>query len=156
MTARRTSLSLAKRASASFVLLLSLAGGASAQSGVSCRERPVSGEIGISQLLCVGRSCRVNDKDVQGEYFHTFSVEPAIGALKAGFSDALRVGDVIVAVDGFPITTKRGGYALANLVAGRSTQLRVRRQDNELVVDVVPKLGCNMPSLSVRIPKGRR
>lgn len=132
------------------LLLVSSTGSLSAQTSVACAERAPSGAIGITRLNCVGESCKVNTRDQRGRHYHSFSVEPVIGALNADAAKEIRVGDVIIAIDDLPITTRRAGYAFANLEVGRSTALRIRRDGRELVINVVPRLGCNMPVISVR------
>jgi C-terminal processing protease CtpA/Prc len=131
-------------------LLLASSGALSAQTSVACPERAPSGAIGIGRLDCVGESCQVNTRDKRGQHFHSFSVEPVIGALNADAAKEIRVGDVIIAIDDLPITTRKAGYALANLEVGRSTALRIRRDGRELMINVVPRLGCNMPMIWVR------
>lgn len=147
---RRFLSSAALRVFAASIATLLIASDLMAQA-VTCSERAPSGVIGIAALECVGQSCRVSDRDARGGYYHTFSVEPRIGALDNRIVSAkeLRIGDVIVAVDGFPITTRKAGYALASLVVGRTTHLRLRRDGKDVSVDIVPVLGCNLPNLSV-------
>jgi hypothetical protein len=140
------------------VVAIALCGGAGllrAQSPpASCPEgREPSGDLGIERLLCSGSACAVSVRDSAG-YYHDFSVEPRIGALRSGTqgNDALRVGDVIVAIDGVPITTRDGGRRLANLVVGRQVTLTIRRERELLTVVLRPAPGCNMPGLRVRVP----
>lgn len=114
----------------------------------------MGGTIGIERFECVGRSCSVSEKDERGGYAHDFSVEPRVGALNATVQPArlLRVGDVILAIDEIPITTREGGRRLANVSVGDTVRLRIRREGQEVEVALVPALGCNTPSLTVRIP----
>lgn len=62
------------------------------------------------------------------------------------------MGDRIVAVDSVPITAREGGRRLANLKAGRTVAIQVRRAGTVLEIVVVPTSGCNMPALTVRVP----
>lgn len=117
-----------------------------------CPEgHPKTGDIGISHLLCVPGSCSVNLRTDRG-YTHKFSTEPKIKGLEKGGPSwgRLQNGDVLVAIDGVPITSREGGRRLANLVPGRPVELRVRRGGREMDVTVVPRVGCNMPMLAVR------
>jgi S1-C subfamily serine protease len=126
-----------------------------AQAQASCSEnREMSGTIGIDRFECVGRSCTVSARVERGRYAHSFSVEPRVGALNATVQPArqLRVGDVILAIDDVPITTQEAGRRLANLSVGVTVRLRIRREGEEMELALRPVLGCNTPSLSVRIP----
>lgn len=126
-----------------------------AQAQGRCPEnREMDGTVGIQRLECVGRSCTVGERGEGGIYFHSFAVEPRIGALNRSVQPArlLQVGDVILAIDDVPITTSEGGRRLANLDVGEAIRLRIRRQENEIELELIPVLGCNTPSLSVRIP----
>lgn len=121
----------------------------------SCSEnREMAGTIGIARFDCVGRSCTVSARDGRGGYAHNFAVEPSVGALSSSVAPArqLRVGDVVLAIDDVPITTREGGRRLANLAVGDTVRLRIRREGEEMELALVPVLGCNTPSLSVRIP----
>jgi len=116
-----------------------------------CPEgHPVTGDLGIEYLLCVGGSCSVNLRTDRG-YVHDFSTEPRIRGLEEGgpSSGKLHNGDVLIAVDGALITTREGGRRLANLTPGKPVNLRVRRGGQEIDVTVVPRSGCNMPRLMV-------
>ncbi|HWM93778.1 MAG TPA: PDZ domain-containing protein [Thermoanaerobaculia bacterium] len=111
---------------------------------------PETGDIGISNLLCVGGSCSVNLRTGRG-YAHDFSTEPRIQGLeKDGPAWAkLQDGDILVAIDGILITTREGGRRLANLTPGKPVTLRIRREGKEMDVIVIPRTGCNMPMLAV-------
>jgi hypothetical protein len=120
-----------------------------------CPEnREMAGTIGIARFECVGRSCSVSERDARGGYAHNFAVEPSVGSLTAAVSPAreLRVGDVVLAIDGVPITTREGGRRIANLAVGDTVLVRIRREGEEMELALVPVLGCNTPSLSVRVP----
>lgn len=124
---------------------------AASPQALRCPEgHPTTGDIGISHLLCVAGSCSVNLRTDRG-YSHDFSTEPRIrGVEKDGPAwGRLQDGDTLVAVDGVLITTREGGRRLANLTPGRPVALRIRRDDKEMDVTMVPKLGCNMPNLAV-------
>jgi hypothetical protein len=143
------------------IVVIALSTGAGllrAQAPASCPEgRELSGDLGIEQLICSGSACAVSLRDDAG-YYHDFSVEPRIGRLRSGTppADALRDGDVIVAIDDVPITTREGGRRMANLTVGRPVTLTIRRDGQLLSVEVHPVPGCNMPGLRVRarVPAG--
>jgi S1-C subfamily serine protease len=135
-------------------LLAGAAQHAYAQKAACSENRPQSGTIGITRLECIGRSCTVSERDESGVYFHSFAVEPRVSALDRSVPPArsLQVGDVILAIDDIPITTRDGGRRLANLNAGEAIRLRVRREETELELALTSVLGCNTPGLNVRIP----
>ncbi|MDX1394038.1 MAG: hypothetical protein R3195_06600 [Gemmatimonadota bacterium] len=118
-------------------------------------DRPPEGQIAIEALECVTPAgCAVNERDERG-WFHSFTVEPAIVAMREGSKarSPLRVGDVIVAVAGHLITTAEGGRILANVQTGVPVTLRVRRPGGEHDLRVIPEPGCNVPRLTVREPR---
>ena len=111
--------------------------------------RPLSGDIGISTFICRGRSCAVSQQDSLG-YFHDFSIEPSVRMARAGTgATGLRTGDVIIAVDGAPITTQRGGRRLAQIGIGERIEFEVRRNGVRLRVSETAATGCNAPGLTV-------
>jgi S1-C subfamily serine protease len=119
----------------------------------NCSEgRPRSGDVGITSFECVGGDCTVSERDSLGGYFHDFLVEPIIRGIRPGSvaATALREGDVVIMVDGFPITTHEAGRRLASLSPGKPVTLRIRRGQSYLDVKLTPEPGCNTPSLSVR------
>ena len=126
-----------------------------AQSGPCPENRPRAGTIGIERFECVGRSCSVGMRADDGSYFHSFAVEPRVGALNKAVEPArlVQVGDVVLAIDGVPITTSEGGRRIANLEVGETVSLLIRRDGDEMDVKLVPVLGCNTPGISVRIPR---
>ena len=109
--------------------------------------------IGIERLLCRGGECEINLRD-EGGLFHRFTTEPVLQRLTPEAPPALRAGDVLVAVDGALITTQEGGRRLARLQVGVPANLRLRRGGRETEVRVVPRPGCPIGALSVRI-RGR-
>jgi len=122
--------------------------------GACSENRAMAGTIGITRFECVGRSCSVSGRDGRGGYAHDFAVEPRVGAIDGTIAPArqLRVGDVVLAIDDVPITTREGGRRLANLGVGDTVRLRIRREGQEIELALVPALGCNTPSLTVRLP----
>lgn len=140
-----------RRTSLFFAVATACAITAGAQPRGVCPEgHPVTGDIGLSHLLCVGSSCSVNLRTDRG-YIHDFSTEPRVRGLEENgpASGKLQEGDTLVAVDGMLITTLEGGRRLANLTPGKPVTLRVRRGGQEVDIQVVPRSGCNMPQLAV-------
>jgi hypothetical protein len=109
---------------------------------------PRTATLGIGLLQCVGGSCTLNAPDGAGRA-HDFSTEPRVWRLDAPAAGVLRDGDQILAVDGALITTRDGGRRLANLRAGTSVALRIRRGGSEMRISLTPRAGCNTPSLAV-------
>jgi hypothetical protein len=70
-----------------------------------------------------------------------FQTEPRIRKVdRNGPShDKLKSGDVIVAIDGMLITTRKAGIRFANLVAGEPIELEVRRWWQKRIVTVIPR-----------------
>ena len=106
--------------------------------------------IGIGRLLCLGGECEINLVESDGQRAHRFTTEPRVMELSAPASSELREGDVIVAVDGVPITTLEGGRRLARAEVGVPIELTVRGSTGLRVVRLVPVPGCPIGSLSVR------
>jgi len=120
----------------------------------TCPEgRPLTGDLGIERYRCIGGACEIWTEDRLGST-HVFTTEPRIDRLDPDgpSASALRVGDVLVAVDGILITSAAGGRRLANLDPGVTALLWIRRGDRDFEVRVVPVPGCNPSGLSVRIP----
>jgi C-terminal processing protease CtpA/Prc len=114
-------------------------------------EHPVSGDIGITRLVCRGGFCTVNERAAAGSYTHVFSSEPEIAGLASDGPGAvsLREGDLLVAIDGAPITTADGGRRLANMAIGVPTRFAVRRNGRTVDAVIIPVAGCSMPTLTV-------
>lgn len=114
-----------------------------------CREG--TGDLGIGEYICDGGACTVSEHLKDGRVVHRFSVEPRIHAVdpKGASAGKLKENDVLVAVGGYLVTTLKGGYKLANAKMGVPVMLRVRREERELEIQVVPGKGCNLPNLTV-------
>jgi membrane-associated protease RseP (regulator of RpoE activity) len=119
-------------------------------SGPCPEGHPRTGDLGIQSLVCVSGSCAVNMWTGR-EYTHEFSTEPRIRGLSPRGPSAgkLEDGDIIIAIDDVLITTREGGRRLANLEPGVPVTLRIRRDGEEMDVELVPREGCNMPMLAV-------
>ena len=105
------------------------------QSMRSLRVPRPSAMLGIDRLT--GKSSMTISKD---SVFLSFGSEPRIREVDPNGPSAgiLLSGDVIVAIDGMLITTKRGGLLYANLVAGEPVELTIRRSGQLSTVTVVP------------------
>lgn len=106
--------------------------------------------IGIERLRCIGGECQINLIGPDGGPEHRFTTEPRIDRLWASDSDAIREGDVIVSVDGRPITTRAGGRRLARLTLDRDISLGLRRGERYIEVLITPRPGCPISGLAVR------
>lgn len=119
--------------------------------GAQCREGlPRTGQLGVGLLHCVGGSCAIYGHDAAG-YIHRFTVEPHLRRIDPNnpAGKLLRENDVLVALNGLPITSAEGGRLLAQLPAGEPVRIQFRR-DGELRDGVVtPIASCDMPMLSV-------
>jgi hypothetical protein len=127
---------------------------AMARGQTACPEgRPTTGDLGIERYRCVGGACQIWVETPLG-LSHVFTTEPRIDRIdpEGPSADALREGDVLVAVDRILITSPAGGHRLAALEPGTGVDLWIRRGERDLDVRVVPVPGCNPSGLSVRIP----
>jgi hypothetical protein len=140
-------------------ILLGLNGPAAPLTAQQCPEgRTPVGDVGIGGLLCTGpaASCAINVRSSDdGGVHHEFAVEPVIAALTAGSSPtsssdgALRLGDVLVAVDSVLITTAAGGRRLARLAPHATVRLLVRSDGELREIRMVARRGCGVRSLTV-------
>lgn len=136
---------------------LGAASGLEAQNGPACEwpwvdENPAS--IGVGRLLCVGGACEINMTADDGSLAHRFATEPRVTELRPPATDVLRELDVIVAIDGVPITTIEGGRRLARLEVDVPVALTIRRDGRLRTTEIVPVPGCPIGSLSVRWAEG--
>lgn len=106
---------------------------------------------GIERLLCLGGECEINLVSSDGGLEHRFTTEPRIAQLRPPAADILERGDVIVSVDGEPITTREGGRRLARPQAGVATALGIRRRGRTFEVRIIPEPGCPIGGLAVRM-----
>jgi membrane-associated protease RseP (regulator of RpoE activity) len=92
------------------------------------------GALGITDFSC---DCTF---DRGADPAWRFRAEPRIRGIAADgpASGSLRVGDVLVAIDGMLITTRAAGARLANVRPGVPLRLTVRRGNRELDVRIVP------------------
>lgn len=122
---------------AGFVLTAALAWGA-ALPAQQCPEGRKIGDLGIT-----GFNGGARDWSVNGD---RFGAEPSVrGVMAGGPADgALRAEDVIVAVDGFLITTEEGGRRLTHVSPGQPVALTIRRDGDERTVKVTAGSKCDL------------
>jgi hypothetical protein len=130
-------------------LVLGAASAAAAQATCSV-EQPIAASLGFSAFHCFGGSCEVALRDEVGP-FHSFTVEPHVAGLdpRGVAAGILEEADVIVSIDGHPITSRAGGRLIASVIAGQAVTLRIRRGGRESLVRVTPKAGCHRPGIAV-------
>jgi hypothetical protein len=97
----------------------------------SCSNAGPGARFGVTSYTCV--SCRIDQKG--GKTTYGFETEPVI--LQLAGSSSLQPGDVVVAINGKPITTEAGASQFTNPPAGNST-LKIRRGRSEFEVQVQP------------------
>jgi hypothetical protein len=96
-----------------------------------CTEGRMLGSLGITGLECTNCSFSSTRGVIVRARFDT---EPVI--IGVNEESALRVGDVLIAVDGDLITTRAGADRLASVGPNASVRLRVRRDGTEREVRV--------------------
>jgi membrane-associated protease RseP (regulator of RpoE activity) len=115
--------------------------------GGTCASAERIAWIGISELRC--NNCTVETEDrrtgagaAQAEW--TFRSEPVVGAVadESPAARVLRRGDVIVAVDGHPITTAEGGRLLSAPEGDQPLRLTIRRDGRRDMVRLTPLALC--------------
>lgn len=92
--------------------------------------------LGITEMEC---NCTfISGED---ERLWLFQTEPEIWEVdRTGPSHGkLKKGDVIVAIDGMLITTRKAGIRFANLIAGEPVELEIRRGKHTRTTTVVPR-----------------
>lgn len=114
--------------------------------------------LGIGTFHCRGGTCLVGGiyatqaglpEATRGLLDHhprawDFSVEPSLWEIAPDGPAAGRVleGDVLLAVDGSPVTTREAGRTLAALEPGTPVELTLRRDGDLVQVEIVPVEGC--------------
>ena len=99
------------------------------------------GALGITEFNC---DCTF---DRNADPAWRFRGEPQIRAISSSgpATGRLRVGDVLVAVDGMLITTRAAGARLARIRPGVPLILTIRRGNREMEVRLVPDEPCEQP-----------
>lgn len=144
-------------------LAMAAAGWAGPVAGQEC-ENPRPG-LGIGTYHCQGGSClvagssstmrsrppfEVRSLREEHRWPYAFSVEPRLWRIEAGGPSMGRLaeGDVLVAVEGDPITTARGAMHLTAMEPGETLLLTVRRDRRLVDVSVEVEATCAPASSS--------
>lgn len=132
----------------------------SSASGSTCgRDGSKQGDLGIGTFHCQGGSCLVGGiwATTTGEqltavrqlaqdapHVWDFSTEPRLWEIDPDGPAANRIqeGDILVAVNGAPVTTRAAGRQLASMKAGTAVDLTLRRDGTLVRVEVVPSERC--------------
>jgi len=133
---------------AALYLLLVVPGTMRAQE--SCGDRAWR-SIGVGAYHCPGGTCRfIAPRGPESAGF-AFSTEPWLRAIEPDGPAAGRIeeGDVLVAVNGFLITTGAGAAELAQLDAGREAVLTMRRGVRLHEIRLRPRSACAAPLMLV-------
>lgn len=137
--------------------LLALPPHATGQSCEGGREpRP---DLGVGTFYCRGGTCRMRGASVvyegeearaAGRTNYDFSVEPSLWRIRDAGPAAGRIqeGDVLVAVNGQPVTSSAGSRELDGMEAGRAVTLTLRRDGRLLDVAITPILTCEPAGLA--------
>jgi membrane-associated protease RseP (regulator of RpoE activity) len=115
-------------------------------------EQPVI--VTLSMLGITSMHCNCSYIYGDDESMWVFQSEPEIRAVDVlGPSHGkLEKGDVIVAIDGALITTRKGGTAFAHLEAGEPVELTIRRKGRTHEVVVIPRAIAGR-STSIAVPE---
>lgn len=115
-------------------------GGLAAQSIVCPDGRAARADFGIRYRFTAGDFIR---SEAHPDWVH-FLTEPVITELRPGTPahGVLEVGDVLVAVDGNLVTTLEGSRRFF-FAGGGPVELRVRRGDHAVAVNVTPRNVCS-------------
>ena len=126
-----------------FFLMLHKATAAAPEPNViDCKDgREAVGDLGITSLSFKGTTT-YHSKTGESDWY--FQGEPKILGIDENgpAGGKLESGDVIVSINGMPITTRKAGRLFANLVPGESVELVIRREARLVKVAVVPKAVC--------------
>jgi S1-C subfamily serine protease len=125
-------------------LLLSVAALAAAPPLLAAQQCPAErreADLGFSGIDCVQCTLHMRGKRVG---WMEFGAEPVIRHIRArGPGEGkLRDGDVVVAVNGHPITTEVGERLFADPEIGKPLRLTIRRGGREREVEIVPIVRC--------------
>jgi len=98
-------------------------------------------DLGFSSFSC--EHCTIDQSP--GRVLYRFGTEPRVANITAAGRGRLREGDVLVAVDGDPITTMEASDRLSYTRRGEPVRLTVRRGGRTQEVDVVAGEECVEP-----------
>jgi len=119
----------------------------------TCEEGVLIGQLGISGLNCRGE-CTITLNREGAEQYWSFTTEPMITGVDEGSpaDGALEAGDILVAIDGVPITTREGGHRFASVEPGQEVTLLVRRDDRREEVTLEAAAQCRPAPNVVTVP----
>lgn len=160
--ALRLGVTLALGLTLSLVPASGVEGQAAATQGSCAGDRPAWSWIGVGGFHCQGGSCVLGragarvpaggaeagwatmypDPEGRDREGFDFSVEPRVGLVGGPARGLLRSGDVLVAVDGLPITSREGGRRLARVESGEIVSVLVRRDERYLQVEIESERTC--------------
>lgn len=105
-------------------------------------RKPV-GNLGITDMSMKG-SLGIGIYEEDEPFWWHFQAEPKIEGVDPDGPSAgkLKKGDVIVAIDGMLITTRKAGIRFANLVPGEAVELTVRRRWRTIKTEITPTAVC--------------
>lgn len=111
-------------------------------------EPPRPGVIGVGMYHCVGGVCWISDEP-EDRYFR-FGTEPLLRELSERARESgLEEKDVLVAVEGIPVTIPEAGRRLGNLEPGQPVRLTVRRAGRLHDLSLLAHEGCSIGGLAV-------
>jgi membrane-associated protease RseP (regulator of RpoE activity) len=106
----------------------------------------------LEMLGIEGMSCSCSQTIGEDKTYWSFQSEPEILSVhKGGPADGkLKRGDVIVALDGLLITTRKAGVLFANLVPGEPVTMTVSRRGKTRDVTIVPEESVKSTRSTIR------
>jgi hypothetical protein len=121
--------------------LLALPAAAPGQGGNCGRHGTRVPDLGFGSFSC--EHCTIDQSP--GRVLYRFGTEPRVANITAPGRGRLREGDVLVAVDGDPITTMEASDRLSFTRRGERVRLTIRRGGRMQDVDVVADEECAEP-----------
>jgi PDZ domain len=109
-------------------------------------------DLGFGTISC--EHCTIDQSP--GRVTYRFGTEPRVGHITAPGQGRLREGDVLVAVNGDPITTMEASDRLSFTRRGERVRLTVRRGGRTQDVDVVAGENCVEPPTPAAPPRPPR
>jgi hypothetical protein len=143
-----------KNLAAAAALALAPAAATSATGQGACPDGKgiVVPDLGWSDVSC--SHCEIEYRPAYRRY--RFGTEPRLGGIHGPGAGRLREGDVLVALDGRPITTSEGGDRLASVRRGERVRVTVRRGGQLQTVEVVAAERCIHPPVPPLPPRPPR
>lgn len=109
--------------------------------GLDCPGGRIEPDLGFTNIDCADCTLHLAGR---GPGWMEFGAPPRVSGVRSDGPAAgrLRDGDVIVSIDGLPVTTAAGARRFATAPIGRPASLGVRRQGRLFTVTVVPDAHC--------------